>query len=96
MTCPTQNLQVPPENICTAYFSAKENLKGSDSFPDCLLKHTLWAQRKLIYIYIYIFFFFKKPAEDFTGGPVVKNPYSKAGDMSLICGLGRFHIPWGN
>ena len=93
MTCPTQNLQVPPENIHTAYLSAKENLKGSDSFPVCLLKHMLWVQRKLTYIYKKKK---KKPAEDFPDGLVVKNPQSKAGDMSLICSLGRFHIPWGN
>ena len=33
---------------------------------------------------------------DFPGGPVVKNPPAGAGGMSLIPGLGRFHIPWDN
>jgi len=33
---------------------------------------------------------------DFPGGPVVKNPPANAADMSLIPGLGRFHLPLGN
>ena len=32
----------------------------------------------------------------FLGGPVVKNLPANAGDMGLIPGLGRFHMPWGN
>lgn len=39
VTCPIRNLQVPPENIHTAYLSAKEILKGSCSFPVCPLSH---------------------------------------------------------
>ena len=35
-------------------------------------------------------------AEDFPGGPVVKNPPANAGDMGSIPGLGRFHMPWSN
>jgi len=30
---------------------------------------------------------------DFPGGPVVKNGPVNAGDMGLIPGLGRFHMP---
>ena len=30
---------------------------------------------------------------DFSGGPVVKNPLASAGDMALILGQGRFHMP---
>ena len=33
---------------------------------------------------------------DFLGGPVVKNSPANAVDMSLIPGLERFHMPWGN
>ena len=33
---------------------------------------------------------------DFPGGPVVKNPPTNAGDMGLIPGLQRFHVPRGN
>ena len=33
---------------------------------------------------------------DFPGGPVVKNPPTKAEVMGLIPGLGRFHVPPGN
>ena len=47
------------------------------------------------YIYIYTHTH-TKPAEDCPGGLVVKNPQSKARDVSLICSLGRFHIPQGN
>ena len=31
-----------------------------------------------------------------TGGPVVKNLPANGGDMSLIPGPGRFHMPWSN
>ena len=30
---------------------------------------------------------------DFICGPVVKNPPANAGDMGLIPGLGKFHMP---
>ena len=33
---------------------------------------------------------------DFPGGPVVKNPPAKAGDMGSTPGLGRSHTPWSN
>ena len=33
---------------------------------------------------------------DFPGGAVVKNPPANAGDMGLIPGLGRSHMPWSN
>ena len=33
---------------------------------------------------------------DLPGGPVVKNPPANAGDMDLIPGLGRFHVPQGH
>jgi len=33
---------------------------------------------------------------DFPGGTVDKNPAGNAGDMGLIPGPGRFHIPWSN
>ena len=35
----------------------------------------------------------KKYAEDFPGGPVVKNLHSNAGFKGLIPSLGRFHMP---
>ena len=38
---------------------------------------------------------FEKKALDFPGGPVVKNLTAIAGDMGLIPGLGRSHIPTG-
>ena len=34
-----------------------------------------------------------KQARTLPGGPVVKNPPANAGDMGLIPGLRRFHIP---
>ena len=36
------------------------------------------------------------PLSDFPGGTVVKNPPANAGDMGLIPGLGRFHMPQSN
>ena len=33
---------------------------------------------------------------DFPGDPVVKNLSAKAGNMGLICGPGRLHMPQGN
>ena len=30
------------------------------------------------------------------GGPVVKNSLANAGDMGVISGLGRFHMPQAN
>ncbi|XDA86711.1 hypothetical protein R6Z07F_016445 [Ovis aries] len=33
---------------------------------------------------------------DFPGGPVVKNPPCKAGDIGSILGPGRSYMPWGN
>ena len=33
---------------------------------------------------------------EFPGGPVVKNTPANAGDLDLILGLGRFHMPHGN
>ena len=33
---------------------------------------------------------------DFPGGPVGKNPPANAGDVGLIPGPGRSHMPWGN
>ena len=33
---------------------------------------------------------------DFPGGAMVKNLPAKAGDMGLIPGLGRSHMPWSN
>ena len=38
----------------------------------------------------------KRVGRDFCGSPVVKNPAANAGDMGSICGLGWFHVPWGN
>ena len=34
--------------------------------------------------------------EDFPGGPVIKNSSVNAGNIGLIPGLGRFHMPWDN
>ena len=31
---------------------------------------------------------------DFPGGTLEKNLPANAGDMGLIPGLGRFHMPW--
>ena len=33
---------------------------------------------------------------DFPDGPVVKSPPADSGDMGLIPGLGRSHMPLGN
>ena len=33
---------------------------------------------------------------DFPHGPMVKNPSANAGDMGLIPGPGRSHMPWSN
>ena len=33
---------------------------------------------------------------DFPGGAVVKNPPANVGDMGLIPGVGRCHMPWSN
>ena len=38
----------------------------------------------------------RKLIEDFPGGTVDKNLSANAGDMGLIPGRGRFHLPWGN
>ena len=38
----------------------------------------------------------KQQKLDFPGGPVVKNLSDNALDMSLISGLGRFHMFRGN
>ena len=34
--------------------------------------------------------------QDFPGGTVVENPPASAGDVGLIPGLGRSHMPQGN
>ena len=39
---------------------------------------------------------FKNEGRDFTGGAVIKNPPANAGDMGLIPGPGRSHMPWSN
>ena len=36
------------------------------------------------------------PKWDFPGGTVVKNLPANAGDMGLIPGPGRSHMPWSN
>ena len=38
----------------------------------------------------------KRAKWDFSGGTVVKNPSSNAGDMGLIPGPGRSHMPGSN
>ena len=38
----------------------------------------------------------KIETRDFPGVPMVKNSPANAGDMGLILGLGRFHMPQGN
>ena len=40
--------------------------------------------------------FNKSKCWDFHGTPVVKNPLANEGDMGLIPGLGRFHVPPSN
>ena len=42
------------------------------------------------------FMAFQILVEDFPGGSGVKNPPAKAGDMGLIAGPGRSHMPQGN
>ena len=34
--------------------------------------------------------------QDFHGGPVVKTPPARAGDVGSISGLGGFHMPRGS
>lgn len=38
----------------------------------------------------------KTQVMDFPGGSLVKNPPAKGGDMGLIPGPRRFHVPWGS
>ena len=38
----------------------------------------------------------KSKVWDFPGGPGVKNPPASAGDMGLILGPGRLHMPLSN
>ena len=38
----------------------------------------------------------KPQSRDFPGGAVVKNLPANAGDMGLIPGPGRSHMPWSN
>ena len=38
----------------------------------------------------------KKKSRDFPGGTVVKNLPANAGDVGLIPGPGRSHMPWSN
>ena len=38
----------------------------------------------------------KKKLKDFPGGPVVKNPPANTGDVGLIPGQGRSHMPQSN
>ena len=33
---------------------------------------------------------------DFLDSPIVMNLLASEGDMGLVPGLGRFHMPWGN
>ena len=40
--------------------------------------------------------FKKEEYEDFSGGPVVKNPPANAGDMGSISAPGRSHMLQGN
>ena len=40
--------------------------------------------------------FKNEDVSDSPAGPVVENLPANAGDMALILGLGKFHIPWGN
>ena len=39
---------------------------------------------------------FKRPLWDFQGGTVDRNLPANAGEMGLIPGPGRFHMPWSN
>ena len=38
----------------------------------------------------------KTTGVDFSGGTVIKDPPANAGDMGLILGPGRSHMPWSN
>ena len=38
----------------------------------------------------------REKSGNFSGGPVVKNPPTKAGDMGSIPGPERPHMPWSN
>ena len=72
------------------------------------LSDTVTESEKKVGIYIYMYISeqvqihaSKKGADkrmslDFPGDPVVKNLSAKAGNMGLICGPGRFHMPQGN
>ena len=40
--------------------------------------------------------FKKEEYEDFSGGPVVKNPPANAGDMGSVPDLGRSFMLWSN
>ena len=42
---------------------------------------------------VYIYFTSLRSCQDFPGGQMVKNPPANAGDMSLIPGPGRSHMP---
>ena len=47
-------------------------------------------------MFLLIFFYLLKNLFiGFPGGPVIENLPTNAGDMRSICGLGRFHMPWG-
>ena len=50
----------------------------------------------LFKVYNSVFQYHLKGAQDFPGGPVVKNPPASAGDTGSIPGLGRSHVPRGN
>ena len=47
----------------------------------CRLLYTEWINNKVL---------------GFPAGAVVKNPPANAGDMGLIPGPGRSHVPWSN
>ena len=52
-----------------------------------------WSIKKIFYGLLYQF---KNCAGNFPGGAVVKNPPANAGNMGLIPGPGRSHMPGSN
>ena len=48
------------------------------------------------FLNFHVWSFFQSPAKGFPGDPMVKNLPANAGDIGLISGLGRFHMPRSN
>ena len=55
-----------------------------------LIQYNIYSCRQSLYVSN------KSEARDLPGSTVVKNPPASAGDMGLIPGPGRSHMPWSN